>query len=192
MSEQPIEEQARKAAKTAPPAPPAPPPGTALALPDRAEIDKLLGAHVIPVREWVAALVEQEAFEETDAEDAALSIVRAILTADSPEAVFGAMQCISVKDLLGDDPGARSSVYQINGARPLASTFEEGPSCFCVIDAINLAEREHVTLSCGARAVQAAILAHMIHGWLPMRAVFTRRRKPTRRGFYPVNLESGV
>lgn len=192
MSEQPIEEAARKAAKQPDPAPPAAAPGTGLAVMDRAEIDKLLGAHVIPVRDWVAALVEQEAFEESETEDASLSIVRAILTAASPEAAFAAMQCISVKDLLGDDPGARSNVFQINGARPLASTFEEGPSCFCVIDAIDLAERQAVTLSCGARAVQAFLVGAIINGWLPTRAVFTRRRKPTRRGFYPVNLEAGV
>ena len=102
------------------------------------------------------------------------------------------MQALSVKDLLGDDPGARTSVFEIRGATPLASSFEEGVSCFAIIDAWNLAEKTPVTLSCGARAVQAAILAHIIHGWLPMRAVFTRRRKPTRKGFYPVNLESGV
>lgn len=167
-------------------------PGAELAIPDRAEIAQLLGARVIPVREWIAALTEQERFEETDSEDAALGIVRQILLAESPGQVFSAMQAVSVKELLGDDPGARSSVFEIRGATPLASSFEEGVSCFAIIDATNLAEREHVTLSCGARAVQAAILAHMLNGWLPMRAVFTRRRKPTRRGFYPVNLESGV
>lgn len=178
---------AREAANAAAPAP-----GAELAIPDRAEIAKLLGARVIPVREWIGALTEQERFEETDSEDAALGIVRQILLAESPGQVFSAMQALSVKELLGEDPGARSSVFEIRGATPLASSFEEGVSCFAIIDAINLAEREHVTLSCGARAVQAAILAHMINGWMPMRAVFTRRRKPTRRGFYPVNLESGV
>lgn len=168
------------------------PPGASLAVPTQDELVKLLGANVIPVREWVSALTEQEQFEESDAEDAALSIVRSILLASSPEEVFGAMNTLSVKDLLGPDPGARSQVYEIHGATPLRSTFEEGVSCFAVIRAYDLAERAPVTLSCGARAVQAAILAHMLHGWLPMRAVFTRRRKPTRNGYYPVNLESGI
>lgn len=152
----------------------------------------LLGDQVIPMDRWLKALMETEAFEETDEEDASLSIVRAILLATSSEAVFASMNVQSVKELLGNDPGARSNVFEIRSATPMASTYEEGVSCFAVISAVDLAEQQEVTLSCGARAVQAAIAAHMIHGWVPFRAVFTRRRKPTRHGFYPINLESGI
>lgn len=192
MSEpiQPIEAAAAAAAGAT--AAPAAPPGTALALPTEAELVQLLGAAVIPVPEWIAALTKQAEFEETDEEDAALSIVRAILLASTPQEVFGAMNTQSVDELLGKDPGARTQVFEIYGATPLKSTYEEGPSCFAVIRAYDLAEQVPVTLSCGGVAVQSAILAHMLHGWLPMRAFFTRRRKPTRRGFYPINLESGV
>lgn len=175
-----------------PRAPFEPAPGTALATITPAEVTELLGAHRLPVKAWLSALAEQEAFEETDAEDASLSILRAIMTAETPEAAFGAMQALSVKELLGDDPGARSNVFELRGATPLASTFEEGPSCFAVIDAFDLAQQIPVTLTCGARAVQAFCLAAQVRGWLPIRVVFTRRRKPTRKGYYPVNVEAGI
>lgn len=166
--------------------------GGELAVPTSAELATLLGAHIIPVRQWIAALVDAEQFEESDEEDASLSIVRAILLAETSEQVFGAMNVQSVKELLGDQPGAASNVFEIRGAIPLKSTFAEGPSAFSVIYARDLAETTDVTLSCGGRAVQAAIVAHLIHGWLPMKARFVRRRKPTRSGFYPINLEAGI
>lgn len=192
MSDNPIEQRAAAAVGGRGLFTPASPPGTQLATIDSAELTALLGTHVIPVREWVAALMEAEQFEETDEEDAQLDMVRAILLAESPEQVFASMTVLSVKDLLGDDPGARSNVFEIHGATPLKSTYTEGPSAFAIIRARDLAQGLDVTLSCGARSVQAAIIAHMVHGWLPFKAVFTRKRKPTRRGFYPVNLESGI
>lgn len=169
-----------------------PAPGRELAVLTPAEVTDLLGAHRLPVKAWLAALAEQEAFEETDAEDASLSILRAIMTAETPAAAFAAMQALSVKDLLGDEPGARTNVYELRGATPLASTFEDGPSCFAVIDAFDLAEQVPVTLTCGGRAVQAFCLAAEVRGWLPVKVVFTRRRKPTRKGYYPVNIEAGI
>jgi hypothetical protein len=168
-------------------------PGTSLdLLPDRGELAQLLGATVIPVRQWAQALVNSQQFEEENEEEAGLSIVRAILLANTPEAMFAAMNVSSVDEMLGKDPGARSSVFEIYGATPLASTYDEGPSCFCVIQARDKAEGTAVTLSCGARSVQAAILGSMLHGWLPITAAFERKRKPTRRGFYPISLVQGI
>jgi hypothetical protein len=167
-------------------------PRTELAIPEPAELAQLLGARVLPVKKWIGALVEQERFEETDEEAAALSIVRAILLADTPESMFAAMNTQSVDDLLGKEPGARSNVFEIRSATPLASTFDEGPSVFAVISARDMAEGVDVTLSCGARAVQTAILAAQLRGWLPLKAAFERKRKPTRAGYYPINLVAGI
>jgi hypothetical protein len=170
-------------------------PGTdiaALEIPTLAEVAQIVGAQPLDVRGWIAALAAGEQFEETDTEDAAASIVRAILTAGSVEEMFGAMSVTSVKEMLGDEPGAASNVFEIYQGKPLASTFDEGPSCFAVFKARDLAEGTPCTLSCGARAIQAAFLAALINGWLPLRGRFVRRRKPTRRGFYPINLEQGI
>ena len=192
MSQNPIEQATIAATREAATGAMAAAPGTELEVINPAELPALLGVTTIPIRAWIGALVEAEQFEEADEEDAQLSMVRAILLAETPAQMFASMTVLSVKDLLGDDPGARSNVFEIYGATPLKSTFAEGASCFAIIRARDLAEGVDVTLSCGARSVQAAIVGHMIHGWLPAKAVFTRKRKPTRSGFYPVNLESGI
>lgn len=166
--------------------------GRELVKPTIAEIAEILGGRTLDMRAWLAALTEAERFEETDAEDASLSIVKAIVLAASSEQVYAAMDMKHAKDLCGEDPGGRSNVLRIHGAFPLESTFEDGPSCFSVISATDLAENTDLTFSCGARAVQAAIWAHMYQGWMPMTCSLVRRRKPTRNQFYPLNLESGV
>lgn len=164
----------------------------ALAIPTEAELDQILGSRQIPVKQWIAALVAEEQFEETDQEDRALGMIRSILLAESSEAVFAAMNVVSVKDLIGPDPGAQSNVFEIHGAQPLKSSYDEGPSAFALIHAYDLAEQVPVTLSTGARSVQAAVIAHMIRGWMPFKARFTRKKRPTEAGYYPLNLERGI
>jgi hypothetical protein len=192
MSELPIADQAQAAVARPGDFTPATFPGQQLAIPTPAELEHLLGVRTIPVRSWLAALVDMERFEETNQEEAALSIVKAILTAETSEQVFATMDMLTAEDLIGKDPGARSDVLTITNGFPLASTFEEGASAFAVISAINKAEQREFSFSCGARAVQAAVVAHMIRGWMPFDCVLTRRRKPTRAGFYPLNLERGL
>lgn len=166
--------------------------GAELAVPSRDEMAAIIGANPIDYRAWVRALITDEAMEETDTEEASLTLVRAILAAETSEAALGVTSVISVKELLGETPGARSNVYEITDVRPMASTFDEGPGSFVVISARDLAEGVDVTLSCGARAVQAVLMKHKYEAWLPLKAMFTRRLKPTRAGFYPINLEAGV
>jgi hypothetical protein len=184
------DEQAELAPTAVPQAAPAA--AVATALPTASQILDILGDSVLPIIPWAQALAERAEFEETDEEDPSLAVVKSILLAATSDEVFAAMNVLSVKDLVGEEPGGRTNVFEIHGATPLKSTYEEGASCFAVIRAFDLAEQTPVTLSCGGRAVQAAILAHIVHGWLPVRVVFTRRRKATRRGFYPLNMERGI
>lgn len=167
-------------------------PGTALAIPSRAEMAEILGTRATDFKGWVRALSDLADFVEEDKEDRGLSIVKAILTAETSEAVFAAMNLQSANDLCGTEPGGRSSVLEFTGATPLESKYEQGPSCFAIFYARDLAEGRDLSFSCGARAVQAAVIAHMVRGWMPFKASLVRRSKPTEAGFYPLNLESGV
>lgn len=163
-----------------------------LAIPSRAEMMQILGSQSIPFRAWVAALMEAERFEDDAPEERASSIVRAILLAETSEAALAATDLKSADDLVGTEPGSRSNVLEIRGAKPLSSSYDDGPSCFAIIDARDLAEGADVMFSCGARAVQTVVMKHMWEGWTPFKAVLTRKRKPTQRGFYPLNLEGGI
>lgn len=162
-----------------------------LAVPDLAEIQKILGAQAIPYREWAMAIARGEEFPTEAEEDPGFSIVAAILTAKTSAEVFAAMDLKRTEDILDSGPGARTKVMEISGATPLASTYEEGPGAFCVVKARWLDGGEQFTFSIGARAVQAAIMAHMANGWLPFTCILVRRRTQTRAGYYPLNLEAG-
>lgn len=191
MSDTPIADQVVADGQIVP-GPRAAPAGTELAPLTPAELQSILGARVIPVREWALALVDAEQFEEDPSEDAAFGVVKAIMLANSSEAVFAAMDMRTGDDLIGKEPGARSNVLEIYGAFPMVSRFEEGASCFSIVRAKDLAEGVEFSFSTGARAVQAAVLAHMVQGWTPFKAVLTRRSRPTQKGFYPLNLDRGI
>lgn len=164
---------------------------TDLAIPDLAEIQKILGASAIPYREWARSVARGEEFPTEAEEDPGFSIVAAILTARTSAEVFAAMDLKRTEDLLDSGPGARTNRMEISGATPLASTYEEGAGSFCVVKTRWLDGGEQFTFSIGARAVQAAIMAHMVNGWMPFTCVLVRRRTPTRAGYYPLNLEAG-
>lgn len=167
-------------------------PGTALAVPTSAEIAELIGVRTIDYKGWIRALVDLEQFEEENKEDRGLSIVKAIILAETSEQALAAMNLRSAEDLIGKEPGNASNVLEITGAIPLESKYDDGPSAFAIISARDLAEGSDFSFSCGARGVQAAIISHMIHGWMPLKCRLVRRSKPTAKGFYPLNLEAGV
>lgn len=163
----------------------------AVAVIDDGTIEQLLEGRQLPVMQWAAALMERADYEEDAAANAGLDIIAAILGAQTSAEALAATTMRSVEELIGPDPGAHSPVLEITGATPLKSTFDDGPSCFAVISCTIVETGEQFKLTCGARAVQAAILAHVYRGWLPFRCILTRRLKPTRKGFYPLNLEAG-
>jgi hypothetical protein len=191
MTDLPIETQAAQAVGMAPNGQAARP-GTELAPLTPAELREILGTRVIPIREWVQALNDVAEFQESDQEDKSLSVVKAIMLATTSEEIFAAMDMRTAKELTGDQPGGRSNVLEIFGAWPMKSTFEDGASCFAVISAHDLATDERFTFSCGARAVQTAVMMHMVIGACPFKAVVTKRSRPTEAGFYPLNLERGI
>jgi hypothetical protein len=167
------------------------PRGGQLAVLDAGTIEQLLEGRSLPVVQWAAALMNAQQYEEDADTDPTLDIIAAILGAETSAEVLAATSMRTVEDLIGTDPGAHSPLLRIHGAKPLASTFEDGPSCFAVVDVEEVASGQRYKLTCGARAVQAAILAHTYRGWLPFECILTRRLKATRRGFYPLNLEAG-
>jgi hypothetical protein len=140
---------------------------------------------------WAKALAQDAQFEDDGDNSPELDMVIAILTAQTSEEAFAVTNVKHAEDLVGDQPGGHGPLMTITGARPLKSTFAEGPACFCIIDATIKASGEAIKLTCGGRSVQALVLTHVNRGWLPFDAILTRRLKPTRNGFYPLNLEAG-
>lgn len=168
-----------------------PAPGTAVALPFGATVAALLDHHTISIEQWVTALVTDAEFEETDTEEATIGILAQILTARTSEEALASLELERAKAMCGGEPGGHSALLEIRGARPMKSAYDEGAPCFCIVDAIYVHNGEPVRFTTGAKAVQAAIIAHIGNGWMPFRALLEIRSKPTARGFYPLNLVAG-
>jgi hypothetical protein len=166
-------------------------PGGQLATVDDNAIAALFDQPALDIVGWARALAQNAAYDDDGDASPELDMVIAILSASSSAEAMAVTNVRTAEDLIGTEPGGHSPLLQITGARPLKSTFKEGPPCFCIVDATIKATGEAIKLSTGGRTVQAVILAHVNRGWLPFEAILTRRLKPTRAGFYPLNLEAG-
>lgn len=154
-------------------------------------IEQLLQPYTISLSEWAEALFGAREFAEVDPDETSLAMLAQILTATSSEEALASMELDRAKAMCGDEPGGHSPVLTIFGARPMRSEYEEGPNCYVIVDAVRKADGKPARFTTGARAVQAAILAHVANGWVPFDAILSIRSQRTRRGFYPLNLEAG-
>jgi hypothetical protein len=133
-----------------------------------------------------------EEMPDSDPEEMALGMLASIMLAETSGEALAALDLARAKELCGGEPGGRSPVLEINGARALKSEYEEGAACYCIISATRLDTGDKIRFTTGARAVQMVVAKHMYEGWLPFKAALEIRRERTRNGFYPLNLVGGI
>ena len=190
LTESPLERAAREAVTQPAPAAGAEP-GTELALMSTAELEAIVGTRTVPVREWAESLVTDTDFPDDDPDEMALGILAGILLAQSSEEALAVTNLQRAKELCGNMPGGHSPLLEITAAMPFKSTYEQGAPCYAMVSATVVSTGEKFKFTTGARAVQAVIIAHLVHGWMPFRCLITMRATPTQRGYYPLNLEAG-
>lgn len=166
-------------------------PGTDLAL-TSAEIDQILAPATISMREWLIGITSEEEFPESDPEAMALGMLAQILQAKTSEEALTAFQVDRAKEMCGNQPGGKSPVLEIHGARPLKSDYAEGAACYVVVDAIRVVDGERARFTTGSKAVQTVIFKHIYEGWMPFKAMLEIRSEKTKAGFYPLNLVQGI
>lgn len=166
-------------------------PGTALAL-TQTEIDQILAPATISMREWLIGITSEDEFPESDPEAMALGMLAQILQAKTSEEALTAFQVDRAKEMCGNQPGGKSPVLEIRGARPLKSDYAEGSACYVVVDAIRVVDGERARFTTGSRAVQTVIFKHVYEGWMPFKAMLEIRSEKTKAGFYPLNLVQGI
>lgn len=191
MSDTPIGDQARQAADPLVQLHP----GAQVAERERfsiAELDELLTPHTVTPVQWIRYLMTTDEPPESDPEEMALGMMAQILLAGTTEEALSALDLARAKDLCGNEPGGRSPVLEIRGARALRSTFEDGAAVYCIVQAVRLDTGERIQFTTGAQAVQMVIAKHLYEGWIPFKAALEIRRTATRRGFYPLNLVGGI
>lgn len=168
-------------------------PGTELATRlQPGEIDRLIQPFTLSPVQWIRVLLQAEEMPESDPDEMALGMLAQIILAETPAEVMRAMTLERARDLCGNKPGGRSNVYEIRGAHALSSTYEDGPACYCIVSAFDLAENHPVRFTTGAKSVQAIIAKMMYEGWMPFKCALEIRGEATRRGFHPLNLVFGI
>lgn len=170
-------------------------PGTTVARVERfttAELDQLLAPHTVSPVQWIRTLLTHEEMPEADPEEMAIGMMAQILMASTSEEALSALDLARAKELCGGEPGGRSPVLEIYGARALKSDYEEGAACYTIVSATRLDTGERIQFTTGARAVQMVIAKHLYEGWIPFKAALEIRRERTRNGFYPLNLVGGI
>jgi hypothetical protein len=167
-------------------------PGTQLATFTRADLEVLLAPYTVDLKTWAYALMRNDEFPEQDAEAMTLGILANILMAETSEAALKALDVQRAREMCGNEPGGRSDVLEVYGARPLKSDFSEGAACYVIVDALHLKTGERLKFTTGARAVQTVVLKHCLEGWLPFRCALEIRRERTRAGYHPLNMVAGI
>ena len=157
---------------------------------DAAELEQLLAPATMDYATWLRSIITDERLEDSDPEEAGVGILAAILLAETSAAALSALDLKRAKTLCGDTPGGISPMLEITGARGMVSSYEEGAPAYAIVQAIVLDTGERIQFTTGARAVQAVILKHIGEGWMPFRARLAIRRMPTKRGYYPLNLQA--
>jgi hypothetical protein len=150
----------------------------------------LLQPYTIDLRQWTEALFSVTEFEEADPDETSFAMLAQILGAQSSEEALMSLELNRAKELCGDEPGGKSPLLVVRGARPMKSEYEEGANCYVIVDAVEKASGNSARFTTGAKAVQAVILAHVVNEWMPFEGRLTIRRQKTRRGFYPLGLEA--
>lgn len=157
-----------------------------------AELDELLTPHTVSPVQWIRYLMATEEPPESDPDEMALGMMAQILLASTSEEALAALDLQRAKTMCGGEPGGRSPVLEIRGARALKSDYEDGAAVYCIVQAVQLDTGERIQFTTGARAVQMVIAKHLYEGWIPFRGALEIRREKTRRGFYPLNLVGGI
>lgn len=186
-TEAPIEPTA-----TTPPAVPAARPGTMLATIDAGQLEALLAPHTVDMMTWLRGILTPDEFPDQDADAVVIGMLAAIIQATSSEDALMALQLDRAKEMCGNEPGGKSPVMDITGARPMKSTVEGGAGCYAIFDAIRLEDGVKIRFTTGSKAVQTVVWKHVAEGWMPLRCRLEIRRERTQAGFYPLNLVAGI
>lgn len=130
----------------------------------------------------VQAIMASEFYEE-DAD--AFTLAARLMTAESPEDLLNINEDGEVthaEDVLGKP-------FMLHGVKFNPSTVEGGNTDFPLYAIMDVSwNGEKDVMSCGGLNVCVAAFTLASKGWLPRMVKITKRSKPTRGGFYPLNL----
>ena len=118
-----------------------------------------------------------------DPEQAALDMVRRILTAGTPDEVLEGSAAIHAVDVLGQ-------TLTVVGVKWNESDNASGPNFYAVMECVD-AEGEPFAVTCGAISVMAQLFRmDELHAF-PVRVAIEEAARPTKSGYKPMHLRKG-
>lgn len=115
-----------------------------------------------------------------DPEQAALDMVRRILTGDTIESVLEGREAVHAKDVLGE-------TLTVTGVRWNESDNESGPNFYALMDCVDN-DGNPYAVTCGAISVMAQLFRLNELEAFPIRVVINEAAKATRSGYKPMHL----
>lgn len=130
-----------------------------------------------------AAILDGQALPEVESsEDAARGIMEQILTAPDVDSVLATFESAPIADYLGIP-------IEVHGVRWRPSAFTEGAPIFAVIDAVELANGERLTLTTSGRSVMAGLFRLEQLQAFPIALQVVEAKKATAAGYKPLQLK---
>lgn len=132
------------------------------------------------VRERFLALFEQ--VPEADPDEATLSIITEILSAQDPDDLDSPWLGQGMRKLQG-------RVLKVQSIKRLPSEFQGGPGWYLGCDCTLEADGESLFVTSGSVAVMVQLITAHTRGWLPLSVVPRQAERASRKGYFPMHLE---
>jgi hypothetical protein len=121
-------------------------------------------------------------FAVQDPREIAERLVVQALGAETLDAIFASAEMASADDVAGIP-------LRIRGVQWNPSSFGDGPSFYAVLDCVDDAKQEEITVGCGSVLVLAQLIRVQELRLFPITVTFKRRARATAAGFYPIIAE---
>lgn len=119
---------------------------------------------------------------EADPEEATLSILAAIVSAQDPDDLDDPWLGQGMRKMLG-------RVLVVQSIKRLPSDFTDGPGWYLGCETVVQASGESLFVTTGSLPIMAQLATAYIRGWLPLNVVPRQAERKSRNGYYAMHLE---
>lgn len=141
-------------------------------------------ARIVNLEGWARAIVYGEKYTEVDPDFISRKLALEIITSGSVEEAFEQSGIKGVQSIVPNKPGGTTGPIEITDLYVTESDFEQGNSCFLILDTVSLETGEQQKMTTGATNIQATMIAVLNNGMWPIRCQFKRGDQKDRGGKY--------
>lgn len=141
-------------------------------------------AKIVDLEGWARAIVYGEKYKEVDPDFIQRKLALEIVMSGSVEQAFEQSGIKGVQQVVPNKPGATTGPIEITDLYVTESDFDQGNSCFLIMDTVSLETGEEQKMTTGATNIQATMIAVLNNGMWPIRCQFKRGDNKDKGGRY--------